>query len=374
MKNIYLFIFVCFFPFVLSAQYSAIPDANFEQVLIDQGIDSEGTLDGQVLTSDINTIETLDVAYYFNITDLTGIQDFTSLKYLNCEHNELTVLDVSNILLLEELYCGNPVIDVGPFNLMTTLDVSNNSNLKVLNCKRLDYLTELDVSLNLGLENLNCSFNPISEINLVQNTNLKEINVDYCNLTTLNLTNNTALTHLTVTTDFPLIPWPNTNQILSLDLSQNVALTSVWVEDSVIEELNLKNGTNNILLHVHATQNPNLVCITVDDEVAANAGDYPYSEWSVDAHLFYSENCALGTDSFEYMDIGLYPNPITDILYIEETSETIVKIEILDVLGKRLMSKNKDFTQIDLSNCTSGVYFVKFYVADAVFTKKVVKK
>ncbi len=375
MKSISV-IFVVFFVISTSyAQYTSIPDTNFEQTLINQGIDSEGILDGQVLTNDINTISTLDVAYYYFITDLTGIEDFTALEYLNCEHNELTSLDVSDNVLLEELYCGNSAIDVGPFNMMTTLDVSNNVNLMTLGCFGLFNLTALDVSLNLNLENLSCGFTQITDLDLTQNTNLKVLDVDYCELTTLNLTNNTALTHLRVTTDYPnTIPGPNTNQILSLDLSQNVALTSVWVEDSFIQELNLKNGTNNILLHVHATQNPNLLCITVDEEEAANTGEYPYSQWSVDAYLFYSENCVLGTESIENTNIDLFPNPITAILYIENTTYTIDKIEVLDLLGKTVITKKKDFTQIDFSNLRTGIYFVKFYAGEAVLTKKVVKK
>ena len=44
------------------AQYTSIPDANFEQFLIDQGIDSEATLDGQVLTNDIALVAALDVS------------------------------------------------------------------------------------------------------------------------------------------------------------------------------------------------------------------------------------------------------------------------------------------------------------------------
>jgi len=46
-------IIIClFFSAISFAQYTAIPDPNFEQWLLDNGIDSEATLDGQILTSD----------------------------------------------------------------------------------------------------------------------------------------------------------------------------------------------------------------------------------------------------------------------------------------------------------------------------------
>ena len=356
------------------AQYTAIPDIEFEGVLIDQGIDSEGTLDGQVLTSDINTIVTLDVAYYYSITDLTGIQDFAALEILNCEHNELTVLDVSNNLLLVELYCGNSAIDVGPFNMMSILDVSNNTNLRTLNCFGLFDLIALDVSQNSNLENLYCGFTQITELDLSQNTNLKVLDVDYCLLTDLNLTNNTALTNLTVATDYPMTPpGPNTNQILSLDLSQNVALISLDIEDSVIEELNLKNS-NNILMNVNASMNPNLVCITVDDEVGANANEYPYSEWQVDSHVFYSENCVVGVEEVEDKGVSVYPNPTTDILFIDDDTISIEYIKVLDIMGREVITKTTNFDQIDFSNFKSGIYFVSLYSDKGIVTKKMIKE
>ncbi len=42
-------------------QYTQVPDPNFEQALIDLGIDSEGILDGQFLTADAETITLLEI-------------------------------------------------------------------------------------------------------------------------------------------------------------------------------------------------------------------------------------------------------------------------------------------------------------------------
>ena len=61
------------------AQYTTIPDTNFEAKLISLGIDDAA--DGKVLTSKINTLKTLEI-YPSNISDLTGIQNFTALTTL----------------------------------------------------------------------------------------------------------------------------------------------------------------------------------------------------------------------------------------------------------------------------------------------------
>ena len=86
-----------------SQQYTQILDVNFEQALIDLGIDSDGLVNGQVLTSDISGVTSLDVQYK-NIGDLTGIGDFAALTNLNCNDNELTSLDLSQNLELTDLY------------------------------------------------------------------------------------------------------------------------------------------------------------------------------------------------------------------------------------------------------------------------------
>ena len=72
-----------------------------------------------------------------SISDLTGIEHFTALEYLDCGSNLLTTLDVSANTALESLDCGN--------NQLTTLDVSKNTALKYLSCEG-NQLTTLDVS------------------------------------------------------------------------------------------------------------------------------------------------------------------------------------------------------------------------------------
>ena len=77
-----------------------VPNTYFEQRLIDLGLDE--TLDDYVLTGNINDLEVLDVSNE-NISDLTGIEDFTALITLDCANNQLTSLDVSNNTALTRL-------------------------------------------------------------------------------------------------------------------------------------------------------------------------------------------------------------------------------------------------------------------------------
>tara|TARA_B100000902_G_scaffold48580_1_gene55574 strand:+ start:4150 stop:4767 length:618 start_codon:yes stop_codon:yes gene_type:complete len=106
MKNI-LSIFIL--PLGLfSQQYTSIPDPNFEQAIINYGLDF--FLDGIVETDAIDTVKYLQISGS-NINDLTGIEDFSDLQSLFCQNNNLTNLDLSNNQNLFEVTCSNNQLD-----------------------------------------------------------------------------------------------------------------------------------------------------------------------------------------------------------------------------------------------------------------------
>ncbi|MGJ8667419.1 MAG: T9SS type A sorting domain-containing protein [Patiriisocius sp.] len=135
------------------AQTTEIPDSVFEQSLINLGIDSDGIINGQVLTSDINTIVTLDLSQQAAL-DITGIEDFTALEVLDVTNNSLTSINLSNNIQLRELYISN----TGGENLLiTSLDLSNNINLEELYSEDLFFLSYLNLK-NGNNEELTVTF------------------------------------------------------------------------------------------------------------------------------------------------------------------------------------------------------------------------
>jgi Leucine-rich repeat (LRR) protein len=78
-------------------QNTLIPDPNFEQALIDLGYDT-APINGSVPTANISSVTNLSVIDK-NISDLTGIEDFTALTVLGCSNNQISNLDLSNIPL-----------------------------------------------------------------------------------------------------------------------------------------------------------------------------------------------------------------------------------------------------------------------------------
>lgn len=345
MKNNLLLVLCILYVQQSIAQYTLIPDTNFEQALIDLNIDSEGILDGQVLTNDINTIPYLDVNDK-NIEDLTGIEGFINLKTLFCWDNNLSFLNTSNNILLEELYCDNN-------NFITPLDLLNNSNLRLLSCT-VSNLSSLDVSNNLLLEVLFCGnefdlipVNTITELDLSNNINLNIINVfDLFTLESLDVSNNPNL--------------------------EIVRVGMAWTP-SALTELNLANGNNEILTEVSTLYNQDLLCIEVDDATAATNGDYPYSEWFINEEASFSEDCNLGIIDLLKQKVQIYPNPVKSEFYIESKDLILKSIQIYDLMGRLVLEEKELFNLINISSLESGMLFVKINTDQGSLIKKIIK-
>jgi hypothetical protein len=130
---------------LLFAQVTSLPDENFEQALIDLAIDTDGVINGQVLTADIENIIELNFselnATYF-IDEFTGIEDFTQLEILNLDdYLYFSILEeqsdfLNNNLKLREIYITNPCGDCGS-NGIESLDISNLKDLEYLDVSHL---------------------------------------------------------------------------------------------------------------------------------------------------------------------------------------------------------------------------------------------
>jgi Leucine-rich repeat (LRR) protein len=87
--------------------FTEIPDAVFEQALIDLGYDDE--LNGFIAIENIENVTELELND-MGLTDVTGISEFTSLKYLSLNNNYLTFIDISENFDLRVInLVGNPL-------------------------------------------------------------------------------------------------------------------------------------------------------------------------------------------------------------------------------------------------------------------------
>jgi hypothetical protein len=91
-------------PMIGFGQNVNIPDANFKAYLVgNTAINTNG--DSEIQVSEAIAFNGSINCSSMNISDLTGIEAFTALTYLNCKNNQLTTLDLSNNKALTRLYC-----------------------------------------------------------------------------------------------------------------------------------------------------------------------------------------------------------------------------------------------------------------------------
>ena len=80
--------------------------------------------------------------------------------------------------------------------------------------------------------------------------------------------------------------------------------------------------------------------------------------------------------------LNLYPNPVGDVLHIvfENENRQSVKINVVDVTGRLLLSQNPSFTSnhfyqtMDVDHLASGIYFIEINTQEGQVVRRFVKK
>ena len=290
---------------------TVIPDQNFEQALINLGHDD--VIDGQVLTANISGVEEL-VLYNQNITDLTGIEDFSALTYLYCNGNQLTSLDLSLNTALTFLVCQN--------NQLISLDVSGCNALNELYCYD-NQLTSLDVSGCTALPELYCY----------------------------------------------------DNQLTSLDVSGCTALTKLYCYDNQLTCLNLKNGNNLNFENLYTFDNPNLTCIEVDiADYSSTTWPFDAENFGFGDNHYFSNDCdyssGCGGNNSEICDstILIYDSIIFyDTVTNYQTIYDTVSVDLVDTAYVTIEDTVTTYQTIYDTITTYDTSYVSIGVTDTLY-------
>lgn len=87
-------------------------------------------------------------------------------------------------------------------------------------------------------------------------------------------------------------------------------------------------------------------------------------------------NCTVGFEEDELISINVYPNPSSDIFYVEILEQA--QFEVYDISGKLLISTGDivgdQIYPLDLSNFTPGAYILRVKIQDEVISKRLIKQ
>ncbi|WP_430412057.1 leucine-rich repeat domain-containing protein [Kordia sp.] len=257
-----------------------VTDANFEQALIDLGHDS-GSVNGYILGAAVDQVNDLNISNK-NISDLTGIEAFTSLQILNCSNNNLTSLNLISNTNLTILNCSS--------NALQYLVLENQTNLTSLDCNT----NELEFLSVKNGNNTNVTF-----FNALNNLNLACIQVDNEAYSTANWTNIGAGANFSqMCTSVTYVPDDNFEQGL-IDLGY----------DTVLDDYVLTNNINTIT--VLTISNRQIADLTgIDDFTALEELNCTGNNLT---SLDLSQNAAL-------RDLKCYFNELTSINLTQNTA------------------------------------------------------
>ncbi len=395
MKQKVFFLLFNMMSVMLLAQYTAIPDSAFEAFLEDNGMGDGTPNNGQVLTANIENVTHLDLPSFAGISDMTGIEDFMAVEFLDFSYNTVSNIDLSQNLNLKVFGCA--------FNQMTSLELSNNTNLEWLVCQANsisniqlnspvlhtlecyeNQLTSLDLSQCPSLETIDCHINHINNLHISECVELTNLTAWSNNLTFLNVSQNiylsyihisyNSITHIDLTNNINLLNFSCTyGNFEALDFSNNPNLTSIGCSyNPQLNYLDMRNG-NNENISVFWANDTNLDCIFVDDTNAS------YLEnWHIDETTTFVNNeqeCEeLNISSIEGNNaIRIYPNPATE--YIVISLENNSTFELFETNGK-IISKgdlDKGINSIDISHISNGVYIIKLKLDKQLIIKNFIK-
>ena len=351
------------------------PDSAFREYVSNNfDKDSNGILDSE----ELNSVVSIDV-HSKAIANMTGIEHFTALKWLDCStvntthnykdtDNTFTSLDLSNNTELVYLECSNIKLkevnvkncskleyfrcgDLGYWGSdVEELDLSDCVALKYLDCSRMVWLKKIDLSHNTELETLICNdLKRLEALDLSHNTKLKTLS---CNgnygkeagaiaglynagiLTALDLSMNPEL----VSVDF------SKHKIAKIDLSNNRALKELHCASNQLSELDI---SNNLLLEVLDCSVNNISSLSVDE--------FPNLKI---LYCYHNNLSALDVSNNTALErLSCYGNN----LVIDVTKNTA--LTYLNCSKANDVSNNRALTylrcldgQIDVSNCTELTY------------------
>ncbi|MNQ21726.1 Internalin-J precursor [compost metagenome] len=246
-----------------------ISDPVFEDKLIALQIDKDGK-NGAVLNSSINTITTLDLSNS-SIVNLTGIEGFTAVETLNISNNLITKVDLSKNTALKTLNASNNTaltcIKVADLESVKSWNITKDPAASLsLDCEVYTLIPDSkfeDVLISLKIDrdgkNGKVKTESISNILYMNELSLKgitdltgiedfksliQLDVSRNNLTSLDVSNNQALTNLNA----------SGNKIENVKLPTNNTLTSLTLNSNNITAVNLSNHANLMYVDLRANK------------------------------------------------------------------------------------------------------------------------
>jgi hypothetical protein len=415
MKIFYLFILLTFSTFSFS-QIINIPDANFKAKLLQADVtniiaqdDSENNLkidtnnNSEIEVSEALTVYNLTISNS-NISDLTGVESFTNLGFLDCSynnlnhfnytipnnvyviatHNQIINLSISGTMFsecdfsynnLQTVTLNNVTAGGGGFsfnhNQITSFNITGNIYISHGLYLQSNLINEIDITgLNFysGYSAIYLNNNPLTKListghalNLI---NIENISSSYLDLTEYKdpVGGNSEYN----STEIEFINCPNLQTIYAKN--EYNFFMNCW------QQMGETVCSDNVFVRIQNCPNLNFFCV---DEGEKQYIENQINQLGLQNQVQVNSNCSfLDNTSFENSNVfKIYPVPSSDILNISNTNQyEIQTIEIYNQLGQIVQKELGNVFQINVSQLQNGAYFLKIKTENSVYTKQFIKE
>jgi len=114
------------------------------------------------------------------------------------------------------------------------------------------------------------------------------------------------------------------------------------------------------------------IAIQQDDKILLAGTTRVDGDFSIGLARYHSA-LSLGINDKELSNVRLYPNPTTDLLFIDSEFDVIEQLTIYDNTGRQVLNMAPEGNSIDVSFLPQGLYFLKITVDDANSIQKFIK-
>src|SRR5690554_2344101 len=102
--------------------------------------------------------------------------------------------------------------------------------------------------------------------------------------------------------------------------------------------------------------------------------DYFQYEYFPGFIYYFRNTLILSTPEHQTSNLSIFPNPVSDKLFIESDLDELNSVIITDINGRTILSENtKNLKEVDVSNLKSGLYFIRIESPSGNITKKFIK-
>ncbi|TXB64339.1 T9SS type A sorting domain-containing protein [Vicingus serpentipes] len=103
------------------------------------------------------------------------------------------------------------------------------------------------------------------------------------------------------------------------------------------------------------------------------AGDYDYRCGVHTGSMFgtITVNTSTSVKETTSLSSNSYPNPTTGVIYLSK-NKTYTQIEVLNNIGKVVLTKNFPQGNIDVTKLATGTYFMRLYTKEGSTTEKII--